>query len=1306
MKATTMEAPTRPRWFLFFDNWSIQVKAFAASAVLLICVALLGTIAYVTLDRSQQGLQTLSTTILPKQQAFASVKDAIVAVQMKTFRYVSWASNGVSASLLTALSKQIDESLLTINRDLEALAARTDLTDAQRIGLQGLLARWKTYVSSAKDTIEVGSTDAPMATMMLGQADEKFTALAADFQQMSDSVVARTNEISTGLYKDAEQKKLILALGAAIGVLLSIVISILVSRSIVKPIRSVTHAMRQLSSGDTGVEVGYRGRRDEIGHMVEAIAVFRNNAIEMRTMELATLETEKRTLQEIGAARTRLTDAIETISEGFSLYDADDRLVAFNSRYRDLFATYDVEVEQGKTFESIVRAVSQRGLLADGSAGNEAWLQQRIAQHRAASSTHIQHRSDGHYIQISERRTSEGGVVAIHADITELKQREDELARLVQELQATTAELSQSLEQQTATSEVLRVISRSPTDTQPVFDMIAQRAMQLCESHFCAVFQYDGERIHLVAHHGLNAEGAAGYQAGFPLVASRINAIGRAILDCTFAEIPDVEADPHYGSLDVARAVKFRAILAVPLLREGRPIGGIAVSRSSAGAFPAKQIDLLHSFADQAAIAIENVRLFNEVKARTDALTRSVDEMRALGEIGQAVSSTLDLDVVLATVITHAVELSQADAGGTIYEFDEATGVFVPRASHGVSAAMVEKLRDSRIGVGETSLGICAEQRAPFQTPDVALMREHPVRDLLLREGIHAVLAVPLLREDRVIGGLVIRRRFAGEFAPSVVTLLQNFAAQSVLAIQNARLFREIADKGKQLEVASQLKSQFLANMSHELRTPLNAIIGVTEMLHEDAVDLKREDELEPLERVIRAAKHLLALINDILDLSKIEAGKMDIHVESFVIAPLIEDVVQTISTMAAKNGNKVMVDCAADLGTMQADQTRIRQALLNLASNANKFTENGTVTISARRVTEAGREWVTMAVTDTGIGLTPEQMGKLFQDFVQADASTTRKYGGTGLGLAISRRFCQMMGGDISVASEPGRGSTFTIRLPVDAEEAVSPPTAALRSPSATTPTAAPLILVVDDDITVREVVGRYLERAGFAIATADGGQEALRLARELHPAAITLDIMMPGIDGWTVLAALKGDPELADIPVVLMSIVDEKKRGFSLGAAEYLVKPVDRDKLTGMLRSIVGSLDRRVLLVDDDEFDRKAMGRGLQHDGWEVMEAENGRIALAQLAKVVPGIIILDLMMPEMNGFEFLEELRANPDWRDIPVVVVTARDLTDEDRSRLNGGAERIIQKTERDELLHEVRGTLSKCIERRNDVKTVG
>ena len=517
----------------------------------------------------------------------------------------------------------------------------------------------------------------------------------------------------------------------------------------------------------------------------------------------------------------------------------------------------------------------------------------------------------------------------------------------------------------------------------------------------------------------------------------------------------------------------------------------------------------------------------------------------------------------------------------------------------------------------------------------------------------------------------------------------------------------ELGELNEKLQVASQLKSQFLANMSHELRTPLNAIIGVTEMLREDAVDLKREDDLEPLDRVLRAAKHLLALINDILDLSKIEAGKIDIHLESFAIEPLVKDVVQTISTMATKNGNKLVVECATGIGTMNADQTRIRQALLNLASNANKFTEKGTVTISVKRGLEDGRDWVTMAVSDTGIGLTPDQMGKLFQDFVQADASITRKYGGTGLGLAISRRFCQMMGGDISVTSEAGKGSTFTVHVPADntvPHNAAVPKATPIAQP-ARAPAGAATILVIDDDQTVREVMERFLVREGFTVVTASGGLEGLKLARELHPAAITLDVMMPDVDGWTVLAAIKGDPLLADIPVILMSIIDEKNRGYSLGATDYLVKPVDRERLSGVLRNICGTVGRQVLLVDDDEMARRGMRQVLEKDGWQVSEAENGRIGLLRVAETRPDIIMLDLMMPEMNGFEFLAEMRKKIEWRDIPVLVVTAKDLTSEERGLLNGEVERVLQKgaPELEEMLAEIGRILHSPIGRRK-IKT--
>ena len=610
---------------------------------------------------------------------------------------------------------------------------------------------------------------------------------------------------------------------------------------------------------------------------------------------------------------------------------------------------------------------------------------------------------------------------------------------------------------------------------------------------------------------------------------------------------------------------------------------------------------------------------------------------------------------------------------------------------------IIAAIRDRHIGIGETAIGRAVEQRRPIQIPDV---QKDPssVLDVIVRAGFRAHLSVPLLATDRIVGALVVRRKQPGEFSKNTVDLLQTFGAQSVLAIQNARLFHEIEEKSRQLADASHHKSQFLANMSHELRTPLNAIIGVSEMLREDAETLKQDTE--PLDRVLGAGRHLLALINDILDLSKIEAGRMELHLETFPLAPLINDVAKTIEPMATKNGNRIVVDCPPDLGTLHADQTRFRQSLLNLASNANKFTENGTVTIAAQPQRPDGRDWIMIAVTDTGIGMTEEQIGRLFHEFSQADASTTRKYGGTGLGLAISKRFCQMMGGDITVKSMPGKGSTFTIRLPriVQIGETVVTQARAEATQRVGEKTQEPLILVVDDDATARDLVERHLERSGFAVVTAPGGREGLRLVRELRPAAVTLDIMMPDIDGWTVLAAIKGDPELAGIPVVLMSIVDQKNRGYALGAADYLVKPVDRVKLVETLTGICGSTAGHAFLVDDDEVVRRSVRQALEPIGWKVTEAENGQVAIEAMTAGRPDVIILDLMMPKMDGFEFLDEWRGRPEWQDIPVVVITAKDLTDEDRDRLNGGVERIIQKSDRDEMLRQLSRELTKCVKR--------
>ena len=707
---------------------------------------------------------------------------------------------------------------------------------------------------------------------------------------------------------------------------------------------------------------------------------------------------------------------------------------------------------------------------------------------------------------------------------------------------------------------------------------------------------------------------------------------------------------------------------------------------------------LQQSYADLEGKVEARTRELAETNA---ALSRSVKELEALSAVSQAVSSTLDLQTVLTTIVTHAVQLSQTE-GGTIYEFDDVEQVFIPRANYGISSELIETLRESRIRMGDTAVGQAAAQRRAVQIPDLASDPNYRLLGALEQAGFRALLAVPVLREDRIIGSLVVRRKAAGEFAPETVELLQTFATQSALAIQNARLFAEVQAQGRELEVASQHKSQFLANMSHELRTPMNAIIGFSELLLEDARELGRDDEIDPLERTLRAARHLLALINDILDLSKVEAGKMELHPEVFGVAALIDEVATTIAPLAAKNDNRLRIETAPDLGTLWADPIRVRQALLNLMSNAVKFTTGGLISLEAARLREAGAERITIAVTDTGIGMTPEQTARLFEEFTQADASTGRKYGGTGLGLAISRRFCRLMGGDITVTSAPGQGSTFTISLPVTAEATRADEGRAETgaSPRPAPGGAAPLVLVVDDDSTVRGIMERFLVRAGFAVITAAGGIEALARAREAHPSAITLDALMPDLDGWTVLAALKGDPALADIPVIVVTILDEKSRGMALGATDYLVKPIDRERLLAVLNSCTGRVGR-ALIVDDDPEIRASLRDILGRHGWSVGEAENGRIALRLLEDMGPDVIVLDLMMPEMDGFEFLAELRARADGREIPVLVLTAKDLTEDDRLRLNGGVERIIVKRgdAADDLLRELGRAVTASIARR-------
>ena len=486
------------------------------------------------------------------------------------------------------------------------------------------------------------------------------------------------------------------------------------------------------------------------------------------------------------------------------------------------------------------------------------------------------------------------------------------------------------------------------------------------------------------------------------------------------------------------------------------------------------------------------------------------------------------------------------------------------------------------------------------------------------------------------------------------------------------RLFDEIQDKNRQLAEASQNKSQFVSSMSHELRTPLNAIIGLTEMMVTNAARFGTEKAAEPLRRVHRAGQHLLGLINQVLDLSKIEAGKLELNPESVNLAPLIDEVVGTARQLAQQNKNNLVVDAQEKLGALTVDPMRLRQILLNLLSNACKFTTQGEVKLRVRKVAD-GRNWVEFAVADTGIGMTPEQQAKLFEEFTQADSSTARRYGGTGLGLAITRKLARMMGGDVTVASEPGKGSVFTVRLPAGAERATRAATNGGRPPS------TDCVLVVDDDATARELIADQLKAEGFSVATAAGGLEGLKLAKDLRPIAITLDVMMPDLDGWSVLAALRQDPELAEIPVIIITILDEHRRGVALGAAGYLTKPIDRERLHRMVsRFRASARPTRVLLVEDDKDQRERLRGWLQGEQWVVQESANGREALTRLQADKPDVILLDLMMPEMDGFAVVAALQKEPRWRDIPVIVITARDLDAKDRERLNSGVQSVLVK----------------------------
>ena len=851
-------------------------------------------------DRLNTAVSNLAPLEQIQQEASVAFESMVRAASAGTPETLGNVGNEVTRSV-----GRIDNLVSNLDPDISlALIAPLSQLRSNAIGNSSIIAARKVELETAAEGRRLTIENSELSSRLSNAVD----ALVAKSKHEINIATEQTNSVQ-------KYGRLGLLLVASLSLISSILIVWLyVGRNIVARLTALSDRMLALAGGDLKSPLP-AGGPDEIGRMAEALAVFRATAVEV----------EETNLREIREARARLTDAIESISEGFSLYDANDKLVVCNNRYKSLFASHIDVMEPGTTFEKIVRTAVERGLIGDAGGDREAWLAERIAQHRAASSTHIQHRSDGRWIQVSEQKTAEGGVVATYADITEMKQHEAELAAA-----------------------------------------------------------------------------------------------------------------------------------------------------------------------------------------------------------------------------------------------------------------------------------------------------------------------------------------------------------------------RDAADE------ASRTKSTFLANMSHELRTPLNAIIGLTDMMISNVSRFGTEKAAEPLRRVHRAGKHLLDLINQVLDMSKIEAGKLELTSETVNVAALVDEVVGTARSLAEQNKNQLHIECPADIKPIVVDALRLKQILLNLLSNACKFTSGGEVSLRIAPVSADGREWVDFTVADTGIGMTPEQMNKLFEDFAQADQTTARQYGGTGLGLAISRRLCRMMGGDITVTSESGKGSKFTVRLPV------GPSTAPVSDQHAReSEEPAPLgdcVLVIDDDPTARELIANCLREEHFSVVTAAGGREGLRRAEELHPIAITLDVLMPDIDGWTVLAALRGNPKLSNIPVVMATITDPDRKGMALGPAGYLTKPIDRERLISLLRPFWTTARRaRVLVVEDDAMQRERICSWLEPEHWLISQAENGLVALNRLENEQADIILLDLMMPEMDGFQFITALQARPAWRKIPVIVITALDLTAADHERLNSGVKTILLKNSFDpvELVATVR-----------------
>jgi signal transduction histidine kinase/ActR/RegA family two-component response regulator len=714
------------------------------------------------------------------------------------------------------------------------------------------------------------------------------------------------------------------------------------------------------------------------------------------------------------------------------------------------------------------------------------------------------------------------------------------------------------LEQLAAADAALVALGRSSSaaDADAVLLTVAQRARRLCRSVSVSIFLLHGEEFELAATVGLSQE-FQGYLAEHPLRRDRDSMAGRVALDRRTEQVVDVLADPGYGRRDVTKLAGSRTVIAAPLILDDEVVGAIVLGRSEVEPFDERETATLRTFATQAAAVIHNMHLVRELEGRQRELAHKVEQLQALNEVGATVSSSLVLDEVLATIISNAVRFAGCD-GGSIMEYVETERRLLPRTTYPSSPNLLSGLRRIRIGLDETLVGRAAREGRPLGIPDIATVERDVHLQLLYEDGWRSVLAVPVLRDGQIIGVMVVRRKTPGDFSAEVLDFMETFASQSALAVFNARLFRELERKSAELQVASEHKSAFLASMSHELRTPLNAVIGFSEVLLERMFGDLNDRQEEYLRDILSSGKHLLELLNEILDLSKVEAGRMELEPGTFSVRGVIEQTIALVRERASLHGIALTVDIEPTLDLIESDELRFKQVVLNLLSNAVKFTpDGGHVAVRAR----TAEHWLTVTVTDDGVGIPPEDTERIFEAFHQGRRGASREEG-TGLGLTLCRRIVALMGGELTLQTEVGVGSTFGFTIPLRSSD--GPPEQHGRDDS------DPIVVVIDDDRASLDLMSAYLDGQGVRVVRARDGKEGLETIRRRQPVAALLDIRLPDIDGWQILRELRTDPRSATLPVIVVSIVDERSRGLAAGATEYLIKPVGRDVLLDALRRV----------------------------------------------------------------------------------------------------------------------------------------